>query len=127
MTDLMVDVPNVCPEEGCTKAFGHELDPHDREHGLGPSMESHGIAPRRGMDLFHSQDVALRLGAPTWEGVVESVDWNRVLIEAEGLHQRTLRDDRTHSRIISGVPTETCGPCIKAVLLNRNWPKDSDE
>jgi hypothetical protein len=35
MTDIMVDVPNVCPQPGCSKAFGHELDPADDEHGEG--------------------------------------------------------------------------------------------
>lgn len=35
MTDLMVEVPQVCPESGCTKSFGHELDPTDEEHGPG--------------------------------------------------------------------------------------------
>ena len=35
MTDIMVDVPSVCPEDQCTKAFGHELDPNDADHGQG--------------------------------------------------------------------------------------------
>jgi hypothetical protein len=35
MTDLMVDVPDMCPAPGCTKSFGHELDPEDQDHGSG--------------------------------------------------------------------------------------------
>lgn len=35
MTDIMVDVPKICPEPACSKAFGHELDPNDLAHGRG--------------------------------------------------------------------------------------------
>lgn len=35
MSDIQVEVPYVCPDEGCTKSFGHELDPEDNEHGEG--------------------------------------------------------------------------------------------
>lgn len=40
MTDIMIDLPNECPEDGCTKSFGHELDPSDSEHGPGMYEDS---------------------------------------------------------------------------------------
>lgn len=39
MTDMMVDVPSMCQTPGCTKSFGHELDPKDEEHGPGMYAE----------------------------------------------------------------------------------------
>lgn len=35
MSDIQVEVPYMCPEDRCTKAFGHELDESDAEHGDG--------------------------------------------------------------------------------------------
>lgn len=95
------------------------MDTIERE---GEPLSVASIAPRQGMELFASRPGRGALDElPRWDVVVECVDWNRVLIEAEGLHQRKLREDRTHSRIVSGCPTETCGPCLKDVLLDRNW------
>lgn len=51
------------------------------------------------------------LGFTRWEEVVRSVDWNRVMVEARGMHLRSL-----HSP-----DTDACGECISSVLLNRNW------
>lgn len=85
-------------------------------------MEANSIAPRQAMDLFASRPGRSVFDVlPRWDVVVDAVDWNRVLIEAEGLHQRTLRSDPSHSRVVGGCPTETCGPCLKDVLLDRNW------
>ena len=39
MTDLMTDLPSICEAPGCTKAFGHELDPNDVDHGDGMYKE----------------------------------------------------------------------------------------
>ena len=97
------------------------MDTIERDGGT-LSLEATSIAPRQGMELFSSRPGRQEFDVlPRWDVVVEAVDWNRVLIEAEGLHQRKLRQDMTHSRIVSGCPTETCGPCLKDVLLDRNW------
>lgn len=54
MTDLMADVPKHCLTEGCTKTFGHDLDPDDPCEGIVVTPNPDGtckVVIRRGLLL----------------------------------------------------------------------------
>lgn len=63
------------------------------------SWSKHSFAPRQAVDIF---------GGNQWRRAVESLDWNRIYIEAQGCHLR-------HTGELTGT---TCGTCIKEVLLD---------
>ena len=63
------------------------------------SWSNYSIAPRQAVDIF---------GGNQWRRAVESLDWNRIYIEAQGRHLRHTGDP---------IGT-TCGTCIKEVLLD---------
>lgn len=50
------------------------------------------------------------LGLGKYEQVIESIDWNRVVLQAEGLHEKLGHRFRD----------SVCGECIKAVLLRED-------
>lgn len=82
------------------------------------------VAPRRGMSLFTSWGGFESFDdGPSWEQVIEAVDWSRVVIEAEGLHERRVEEDALHVRVVTADRTapQTCGTCLQDVLLDRNW------
>lgn len=66
------------------------------------------VAARNPMSLFDMSS-GIR-----YEDIVESIDWNRILIEANGLHLRRGLDNPTHY-VQSG--STTCGVCLRDVLL----------
>lgn len=68
------------------------------------------VAARNPMSLFD-------LGGFRYEDIIESIDWNRVLIEANGLHLRRGLDNPTHSTHSNST---TCGICLRDVLLRTN-------
>lgn len=61
------------------------------------------VAAREGRDFIG------RLGEPTfqYEVIINLIDWNRVLIQAYGLHAKNHGTE----------PNPICGSCIRDVLL----------
>lgn len=44
-----------------------------------------------------------------YEEVIKAIDWNRVLLQARGLHSKEHADNM-----------DTCGHCIQSVLLRKD-------
>lgn len=80
------------------------------------------VAGREASNLFATRRLpeVLQQSVPTWAQVVASVDWSRVLIEAEGLHARVIRVVPNHKTVVSE-EFHVCGACLKEVLLDKNW------
>lgn len=57
--------------------------------------------------MVASREPRATLGLGVYERLIESIDWNRVVLQAEGLH------DQLGHRFRDIV----CGECIKSVLL----------
>lgn len=76
---------------------------------LGP-VGNHTTVPREEYDEFWYA---------AYEEVIESVDWNRVLIEATSVHLRTQRDDPLHI-CRDFCADEICPDCLRRALLARD-------
>lgn len=79
------------------------------------------VAAREPSSLFATRNLPefRQASTPTWPQVVKSVDWCRVLLEADGLHARFVRVDPLHAG--STERQGACGACLREVLLDRNW------
>lgn len=46
-----------------------------------------------------------------YDDIIRAIDWNRVLLQAVGLHRKMHIEKKHHGN--------TCGECIKSVLLRK--------
>jgi hypothetical protein len=63
-----------------------------------------------------SRDARDLLGRRVYSDIIKAIDWNRVLLEARGRHLLHHDDLSQHPE------AETCGRCIRDVLLlEEDW------
>lgn len=82
------------------------------------------VAARPGRTIFENERDRQR----NWAMAVRLLDWNRVLLEAMGLHMSRRQGGKHGQRLFStDAETAVCGDCIRDVLLATDNPRSQSD